>query len=292
MSHNNKKYGRRPALRLSLVLVAALVSFGLFMPGFAKGKRSAKATHPIENNPLLTVIQPRGAQGHIIHYPGFNVCFNRLMHQPYYAAWELTRQEVNGKLPRYNKFRADKTIRGCALPTDYKDTGYQRGHMAPAGDFKWNQQAMEATFYMTNMCPQRPELNTGAWNRLEQKCRNWAERDSALIIICGPILTDRMPQTIGKSKIPVPQRFFKVVLAPYAKPPRAIGFIMNNGRVEGGLQSAAFSVDHVEEVTGYDFFSSLPDNIESKVEAVCDFTGFDRPKGTSTRRKKSLPKTA
>ena len=102
-------------------------------------------------------------------------------------------------------------------------------------------------------------------------------RDSALIIVCGPILTDKLTRTIGDG-VTVPDRFFKVILAPYANPPRAIGFIMPNGRVSGGMQQAAVSVDVVEAATGYDFFSALPDDIVNQVEAECNFPLWSRTK--------------
>lgn len=143
--------------------------------------------------------------------------------------------------------------------------------MAPAGDMKWSDEAMRQTFFLTNICPQMKSLNTGAWKRLEEKCRQWAKADSAILIVCGPVLTDTLKEYIGDSRVAVPERFFKVVLAPYANPVRGIGFIMDNGRVEGGMQSAAVSIDEVERVTGHDFFACLPDEIETKVEAECDF---------------------
>ena len=107
--------------------------------------------------------------------------------------------------------------------------------------------------------------------RLEEKCRNWARIDSAIVIVAGPVLSDELTETIGSTGIVVPERFFKVILSPYANPPRANGFIMNNGYVEGGMQKAAVSVDSVEKVTGHDFFSQLPDSIEEQVEAECRF---------------------
>lgn len=92
------------------------------------------------------------------------------------------------------------------------------------------------------------------------------------------MLTDKLTRTIGKTPVPVPERFFKVILAPYARPMRAIGFIMNNGYVDGGMQAAAVSVDEVERITGFDFFSSLPDEIENEIEAQCNFPLWSRKK--------------
>ncbi len=132
--------------------------------------------------------------------------------------------------------------------------------------------------------PQVGALNHGAWKSLEEKCRNWADIDSAIIIVTGPILTDRITDYIGESQVAVPQRFFKVVLSPFSDPPRAIGFIMPNGKVPGGMQAAAVSVDEVEAATGYDFFSALPDDIENEIESQCKFHYWSTLKGNDQRR--------
>ena len=226
---------------------------------------------------LEKVVAPYLEDSQYIKYPGFNVSFNNRHHEPNYVSWELTGEETKGRTPRFNTFAPDLNVLGCARLEDYRGSGYDRGHMAPAGDMKWSQEAMEACFLLTNMCPQAKALNSGAWKTLEEKCRQWAVRDSALIIVCGPILTDKLTGTIGDG-VTVPDRFFKVILAPYANPPRAIGFIMPNGRVSGGMQQAAVSVDEVEAATGYDFFSALPDDIENQVEAECNFPLWSRTK--------------
>lgn len=207
----------------------------------------------------------------LLVYKGMTVSFNREKHVPNWVAWELTGKEADGEAPRASDFLADPNVDGCANPWDYSYSGYDRGHIAPAGDMKWDPEAMQQSFYMTNICPQVKSLNSGAWKRLEEKCRNWARIDSAIVIVAGPVLTDSLTETIGDTEVIVPERFFKVILSPYADPPRGIGFIMNNGYVEGGMQKAAVSIDSVESVTGYDFFSVLPDSIEEKIESECRF---------------------
>lgn len=119
---------------------------------------------------------------------------------------------------------------------------------------------------LTNMCPQDNRLNAGAWATVEKNARKWALKHGPLVIIAGPVLTDIMPRTIGPSGIPVPERFFKVILAPRADPPMGIAFIMPNSYVEGGAQATVTSIDEVETITGFDFFSALPDDIETEVE--------------------------
>lgn len=206
-----------------------------------------------------------------ISYEGMEVSFNPEAHIPNWVAWELTADETLGTEPRYDRFMPDKSVRGSAYSSDYRGSGYDRGHMAPAGDMKWSEKAMRETFYMTNICPQAHKLNAGAWKKLEEKCRQWAVRDSAIYIVCGPVLNDPVDEWIGESEVAVPQRFFKVILAPYANPPRGIGFIMPNGYVPGGMQKAACSIDEVEAITGFDFFSALPDSLENEIERRANF---------------------
>ncbi len=220
---------------------------------------------------LEKVITPGYLSSQVVNYEGYTLSFNSKMHIPNWVVWELTDREATGTVPRKDNFRGDDNVAGSSEKWDYSYSGYDRGHMAPAGDMKWSKKAMDESFYMTNMCPQAKTLNTGAWKRLEEKCRQWAEVDGAIIIVCGPVLTDPIEEYIGDSRVAVPQRFFKVILSPYVDNPRGIGFIMPNGKVPGGMQAAAVSIDEVERVTGLDFFSSLPDEIENNVESQCKF---------------------
>ncbi len=205
-------------------------------------------------------------------YEGFDVSFNPDHKVPNYVSWELTADEARATDASRNDaaFNPDVTVDSSPTLDDYRNSGFDRGHMCPAGDMKWDVQAMRDCFLLTNMCPQAHSLNSGAWKSLEESCRNWAVRDSAIIIVCGPILTDKITRTIGNGKVTVPERFFKVILAPYADPPRAIGFIMPNSTVRGGFQNTATTVDEIEAITGYDFFAALPDEIENRVESTAD----------------------
>lgn len=262
----------------ALLIIIAIVAVVVTCCYAARSCNTGNAHAPVTTADSLMIVRaPADMQQQMLYYEGFTVSFNKDLHIPNYVAWELLGSETDGPQSRKGmKFATDSHARGCATDNDYRGSGFDRGHMAPAGDMKWSARAMTDCFYFTNMCPQSKQLNTGSWKTVEDNCRKWAERDSALIIVCGPVLTDRLTQTIGKSHVAVPQRFFKVVLAPWANPPRAIGFIMNNGRVEGGAQRAACTVDQVEAVTGLDFFSALPDDIENQVESQCNYTQWQR----------------
>ena len=245
---------------------------------------AADGRHPqlsAGNSRELLKVGTDGTQAEqIVEYTGFTVSYNAEAHQPNYVAWELTGRETEGRESRDAKWDVDRSVCGTAELSDYRRSGFDRGHMTPAADVKWDAEAMRESHLLTNICPQDHKLNAGAWATLESNCRQWAVRDSAIIIICGPVLSDYMPRTIGpeERKIPVPERFFKVVLSPYSVPPRGIGFLMNNGPVEGGVQASAVTIDMVEAVTGYDFFASLPDDIENEVEAQCAYHEWQRKK--------------
>ena len=142
--------------------------------------------------------------------------------------------------------------------------------MAPAADMKWSPKAMKESFYFSNMCPQHPQLNRRGWKNLEEKIRDWAIADSAVIVICGPII-ERESKTIGKNKVAVPQQFFKVVLSPFVKPMRAIGFLFNNEQATDPLHSYVVTIDSIERLTHMDFFATLPDEIENKIEAEANY---------------------
>lgn len=258
-----------------LFTVAAVVTY-LVTTANGSGKSAAGAVSTTADK-LQEVKNSDGLREERIPYTGMTVSFNRDTHEPNWVAWELLGSEVSGESGREPGFLVDAAIDGCATPDDYRLTGFDRGHMAPAGDMKWHPQAMRESFYMTNICPQSPDLNRGAWKKLEEKCRQRAEVDSSLIIICGPVFDKSGPAArIGASGVAVPQKFFKVILAPFVEHPWAIGFIMPNGYVTGGMQKSAVPVDEVEALTGYDFFSVLPDSLETAVESRCDFNAFSR----------------
>lgn len=218
---------------------------------------------------IPTLLTPRQQQ--IIRHTGYTVSYNKDTKLPNWVSYELTRAETKGKEKRSNRFIADPLVKGAiATNADYTRSGYDKGHMAPAADMKWSPVAMNESFYFSNMCPQHPQLNRRGWKKLEDRIRDWAVADSAIIIICGPVIKQQ-PKTIGKNKVVVPQQFFKVILSPFVKPMRAIGFLFNNEQSVDPLSAYVVTVDSIERLTNMDFFSLLPDEIENKIEAEANY---------------------
>lgn len=211
-----------------------------------------------------------------LEYEGFTVGFNPNFHTPNYVSWELMADETDGASSRSNKFWNDPEVEGCAYPYDYTNSGFDRGHMCPAADQKWSSTAMHHSFVMTNVCPQVHALNAGAWKTLEEKERLWAQRDSLLVIVAGPVFPKGEIERIGDSEVAVPTAFYKVFLAPLANPVRAIGFVYPNMKCPGNMQNYSCTVDEVERITGLDFFSSLPDDMEERIESSASFKDWNK----------------
>jgi len=207
-----------------------------------------------------------GIKEQVISHTGFTVSYNAEWMQPNWVAWELLREEASGQVRRMDQFTQDPRVKGRSATTyDYSRSGYDRGHMAPAGDMKWDSRAMEESFYLSNICPQHHDINSGQWEKLESRCRGWARFHGRVWICCGPIMQSN-PRTIGPSKVPVPSGFFKVVCIERKGRFNAIGFVFPNEPCEGTIWDYALTVDEVEEIMGHDFFFSLPMDIQSEME--------------------------
>lgn len=209
-------------------------------------------------------------------YTGFRLSFNPENHTPNWVGWELLGSEANGSVSRSNVFWQDESLRGCPTTDSYKNSGYDRGHICPAADQKWSDQAMLDCFVLANICPQDGALNRGAWQTLEKRERKWAMRDSAIVIVAGPIYETSDTKRIGADEVRVPSAFFKAFCAPYLDEPRAIAFVYPNMSSPGNMQQYVMTVDDLEKITGFDFFKNLPDDIEEKIEKTTSFKEWDR----------------
>lgn len=202
-------------------------------------------------------------------YEGYEVVLNEKMLIPEWVAYELTDEEVDGTNPRSNHFRTDPNFKGKqADDDDYRNSGWDRGHMAPAADMKLTEQMMRESFYFTNICPQNHNLNSGDWKALEELVRDCANKYGSIYVTCGPIVTDNTYGSIGQNQVTVPDAFYKVMLILTPNGYESIGFIMENKAGHKPLSTYALTVDEVESRTGLDFFPALPDDIESKIEST------------------------
>jgi len=209
----------------------------------------------------------------ILYRKGYVVSYNKDTKIPNWVAWHLTSNHTTGSFKRSgNAFHEDVDV---PLPRannyDYKDSGWSRGHMCPAGDNKWNSDAMYESFLFTNVCPQNRNLNSGVWNQIEISCRNWADRYGDVFIVCGPILFNQEHETIGQTHVVVPEAFFKVVLCLNGEP-KGIGFICRN--TDGNRKKDLYvnSIRQVERITKMKFFPHLDNDVAEKVKNQSDLS--------------------
>lgn len=243
--------------------------------GGEAGVRDASAGTAETDDKLVVQTSPEGTPEQILKRTGYVTSYNKTTLLPNWVAWHLTAERTEGSAKRSDvDFAEDNEVpEPRATDWDYYNSGYDRGHMCPAADNKWSKKAMEESFFFTNMCPQNSNLNRGDWNEMEMACRKWAKKYGGIYIVCGPILYKGKHKTIGKNKVVVPEAFFKVVLRT-GDEPQAIGFIYKNTSGNRPKDSYVNTVDEVERITGIDFFPSLPDDVENKVEATADIANW------------------
>ena len=207
----------------------------------------------------------------IIQHEGYTVSYNADYRIANWVAYVLTDKEARSdKAERQNKFVVDPLVKGAsATNEDYTRTGYDRGHLAPAGDMKWSEKAMRESFYLSNITPQKPGLNRGIWKELEEQIRLWARENGAVLIATGPVIPDEELNRLGKNRVGVPRQFYKVLCMVVNNQLEGVGFLFEN-RDYGTtpLRQMMVPIDRVEQVTGIDFFPALPDDEERQMEAT------------------------
>ena len=236
-----------------------------------QGEPSGREYQSTGDLSLLDVRLPERLDNQTVRYKSIVVYFNKYYRVPNCVAYELTSTmtsmaDSRDAENRANyKFERDHDVKGCPDWWDYKESGYTRGHMAPAMDMRWDKTAMAQCFLMTNICPQVEEMNDGEWRHVEEAVHKWSRTAGRLIVFTGPIFSDRM-ERIGKHQdIAVPERFFKVIYSPGQN--RAIAFVMENKALPNSWTNYATTIDKVEALTGYDFLASLDDQVEDVVES-------------------------
>lgn len=201
----------------------------------------------------------------LIRHKHYSLDFDTLHRQAQWVYYMLTTDYVKGDAKRADNFRPDAAAPHCAELSDYKGSGYDRGHLCPAADMKISQEAMSETFFLSNMSPQAPAFNRGAWAKLEALVRSYI-RDSSdtLYVVTGPVFLGAS-ESIGKNKVTVPLFYYKAV---YCLKRGMTAFLMPNRKIEEPLSAWVVSVDMVEALTGIDFFPQLPSEVQDKQESI------------------------
>ena len=226
-------------------------------------------------NTSATSFLPTSTTGEIAHHNFYSVSYHEDFEQAEWVVYELENSHIKSANFKRPYFVEDSQISTkSASYRNYKNSGYNKGHLCPAGDRKFSKEAFDETFLMSNVTPQTYEFNSGVWNRLEQKVRYWAKKHKKLYVVTGGILTQNL-KTIGTEKVAVPKYFYKIILD-YQEPEiKAIAFLMPHKKSEKGLYKFVVSIDEIEQKTGIDFFPELEDSLENKLESSTSYTKWN-----------------
>ena len=202
--------------------------------------------------------------GELIEHNYYSLDYNENTEQP---NWVIYAINPIGKTDRSDNFKIDPLVstRSASL-SDYKGSGFDRGHLAPAGDMNVSSTAMSESFYMSNMSPQKPGFNRGIWKKLEALMRSWSYEYSSEndYVVVGPVINGNNCGSIG-SGVAVPCYYYRIYLNLDRK--QAIGFILPHESSRASLKSYAVSIDSIEHITSIDFFINLEDKLEESLES-------------------------
>ena len=213
---------------------------------------------------------PKSTNNQVVKHKFYALSYSEKDEQAEWVAYKLTHKNFINNISRTNNFREDKEVlsRSSEL-SDYKYSGYDRGHLAPAGSMKFNKTSMSESFYMSNMSPQLPGFNRGIWKRLEEKVRYWAEINDSIFVVTGPIL-DNPLGVIGDNKVTIPRAYYKTLLGYKGGKAKGLAFIMANAKSGKSLYKYVVSIDSVEIVTGIDFYHKIDAKTQTIIEANKD----------------------
>lgn len=214
---------------------------------------------------------PKKLKNPIIKHSYYSLSYNEKHEQADWVAYTLLGSNLT-----YSKFKRPFFIQDKLVAThsadwrNYKNSGYDKGHLCPAADMKFSKKAYNDTFLTSNISPQKHDFNDGIWNRLEEKVRYWANKHDKVYVISGGVLENNL-KTIGYEKVSVPKYFYKIIARGKLNSFKMIAFLIPHQESKEPLYKYVVSVDKLEALTKQDFFHTLNDELETKLEKTSDY---------------------
>ncbi|WP_339633834.1 DNA/RNA non-specific endonuclease [Bizionia echini] len=250
---------------LAIVLVFGVYGYEFFLNN--KEEQAIVDSGREIKTPTVAFFLPTSTTGQVVHHQGYSLSYSESHEQAEWVAYELKKEHLSQTNFERPYFEIDKAVKtGAASWRNYKNSGYDRGHLCPAADRRYSKEAHDETFLTSNISPQNHDFNSGIWNTLEQKTRYWASKYNGVFVVTGGVL-GRNLKTIGSEKVAVPNQFYKIILDYNDGNPKVLAFLMPHVNSNKPLYEFVVSVDTVEELTGIDFFSELEDAIETRMES-------------------------
>ncbi|MFL1011766.1 DNA/RNA non-specific endonuclease [Flavisericum labens] len=255
-------------------IIAFLIVFGIYAyEHFLNQEEKAEIVSEGKKTKTETkaYFLPTSTTGQIVHHDGYSLSYNEEYEQAEWVAYELKKSHLSSTNFKRPYFEIDQAVKTDAAHWgNYKNSGYDRGHLCPAGDRRYSKEAYDETFLTSNISPQEHEFNSGVWNKLEQKVRYWARKYDGVFVVTGGVLKGQL-NTIGEEDVAVPRQFYKIVLDYNNGAAKMIGFLLPHKQSNQPLYKFVVPADSIEAVTDIDFFPRLDDALENKLEAYSDY---------------------
>jgi endonuclease G len=219
---------------------------------------------------------PTSTTGAIVNHAYYSLSYSEAHEQAEWVAYDLLREHLKKNDFERPYFVEDRSVKTKSADwRNYKNSGYDRGHLCPAGDRGFNKDAHHETFLTSNISPQNHDFNAGIWNSLEQKVRYWALKYDGVYVVTGGVLKGGL-KNIGYEKVSVPEKFFKIVVDASGGNYKALAFLIPNEPTNKSFYDYVVTIDSVEELTGIDFFPNLSEAKEKKMESTIELKAWGK----------------
>ena len=266
-------YRKKNGTVYSILILVCVIGFWLFENFYTPATYSNSDKEPISNE-FPKELLPSSTTGEIVNHKYFTLSYNEPYEQAEWVAYTLDKSHLTYDDRKRPYFIEDPYVSSKSADwRNYKGSGYDRGHLVPAGDRRFSLQAYNETFYTSNISPQDREFNAGIWNDLEQQTRRWAKKYGTLYIFTGGVLESGLEE-IGHEDVNVPDAFYKIIARKKGDKIYTLSFLMPNKPQFTSLRNFVVSVDEIEKETGIDFFAKLSEKQQSAFEGSKNTTGW------------------
>lgn len=257
--------GQKDRMIYTILIGLCIVVFWVFDNFYTPSSYSSPADE-LDKTEIPDFFIPASTTGVIVSHNHYSLSYHEAYEQAEWVVYTLKKEHLTYDARRRPDFIEDPYVRSKSADwRNYRRSGYDRGHLCPAGDRRFSELAYKETFYTSNISPQDPEFNAGIWNELEKQIRYWSKRYGTLHVVTGGVLEPGLKR-IGEEGVSVPHAYYKIVGRGNSKDLTVLGFVIPNKPGDSPLQEFLVPVDRIEELTGINFFQELPDREEEEME--------------------------
>ena len=267
-----KNYRKNKTVYTILILIC-IIGFWLFENFYTPDTYSNPQSKGAQTN-IPDYVLPSSTTGQLVSHEHYMLSYSEAHEQAEWVAYMLKKNHLTYDDRKRPYFIEDPKVKTKSADwRNYKGSGYDRGHLCPAGDRRFSEYAYNETFYTSNISPQDRDFNAGVWNRLEKQVRQWAKHHDEVFVLTGGILEQGLEE-IGEEDVAVPRHYYKIIARGKKDNLKVLGFLIEGRESSKPLKSFLVPVDSIEKYTGIDFFQKMPEAQEHILEAKVRSSGW------------------